>query len=544
MGSSRNWEQRVHRFRSTAGGSVSTANSRGDGRQVSLCGQRAGLSGDSGEVPPARAAVRRRARIAVAAAGCALLASAAALGRYGSAIAAASTAPRGAGGGGGVAGGIGPDVIVGAMNSIAKYGTVEGISAYALGTTSCNIGDEIALWCDFPVPGLCTEQDHPVIAQAIYRLKDGRIEMIGMSWLKHGFCALAENLCGLCQPDPFRCDALGVGCADPYDAALNGQQSNLGPRSQVNASTGAFPYPFTAPTAEAIIGRRLQVRFDDLTPGLNPGALYFGEGLYITPDDAAAGNSGNNASYRRILVGALTSGSYTLAFGGPTFQQRPGIWAWRDHGFGVNQPDASVIVENVDISQDGRFVVAYKVSPLSGGAWRYDYAVYNMTSDRSAHAWTVPVPQWVNVTNFHHTSIAHHSGEPYSTESWTAVRDSESVTWSTAGFAEEPLANALRFGTMFTFGFDADTAPTLAPATLGLFKPGSAPSPTIAVFAPTPADPPPPSCAGDLDGDGVVDGADLGELLGAWGTEAGDLNGDGITDGADIGLLLGLWGEC
>jgi Subtilase family len=46
----------------------------------------------------------------------------------------------------------------------------------------------------------------------------------------------------------------------------------------------------------------------------------------------------------------------------------------------------------------------------------------------------------------------------------------------------------------------------------------------------------------DLNGDGVVDGADLGLLLGAWGTPGADLNNDGTTDGADLGLLLGAWG--
>lgn len=47
----------------------------------------------------------------------------------------------------------------------------------------------------------------------------------------------------------------------------------------------------------------------------------------------------------------------------------------------------------------------------------------------------------------------------------------------------------------------------------------------------------------DLDGDGDVDGADLGLLLGAWGSAGpvGDLNGDGIVDGADLGALLGAW---
>ena len=53
-----------------------------------------------------------------------------------------------------------------------------------------------------------------------------------------------------------------------------------------------------------------------------------------------------------------------------------------------------------------------------------------------------------------------------------------------------------------------------------------------------------PGCPTDLNGDGVTDGADLGLLLGAWGSPSGDLNGDGTTDGADLGLLLGAWGLC
>jgi len=48
----------------------------------------------------------------------------------------------------------------------------------------------------------------------------------------------------------------------------------------------------------------------------------------------------------------------------------------------------------------------------------------------------------------------------------------------------------------------------------------------------------------DLNGDGIVDGADLGLLLSAWG-ESGfaDLNGDGVVDGADLGLLLAAWSD-
>lgn len=48
----------------------------------------------------------------------------------------------------------------------------------------------------------------------------------------------------------------------------------------------------------------------------------------------------------------------------------------------------------------------------------------------------------------------------------------------------------------------------------------------------------------DFDGDGMVDGEDLGELLAAWGTAAGDLDADGATDGSDLSILMASWGAC
>jgi hypothetical protein len=58
----------------------------------------------------------------------------------------------------------------------------------------------------------------------------------------------------------------------------------------------------------------------------------------------------------------------------------------------------------------------------------------------------------------------------------------------------------------------------------------------------------PLGCAGDLDGDGDTDHADLGIFLADWGCNdpvngcAGDLDGDDDTDHADLGILLADWG--
>ncbi|MEI6475811.1 MAG: dockerin type I domain-containing protein, partial [Planctomycetota bacterium] len=64
-----------------------------------------------------------------------------------------------------------------------------------------------------------------------------------------------------------------------------------------------------------------------------------------------------------------------------------------------------------------------------------------------------------------------------------------------------------------------------------------------------PNTPPPPACPADLNHDNMVNGADLGLMLGAWGPCpsspcAADLNNDGQVNGADLGLMLGAWGNC
>jgi hypothetical protein len=54
------------------------------------------------------------------------------------------------------------------------------------------------------------------------------------------------------------------------------------------------------------------------------------------------------------------------------------------------------------------------------------------------------------------------------------------------------------------------------------------------------------SLPSDFNNDGIVNGADLGMLLGAWGPSTSplfDLNQDGSVDGVDLGLFLGNWGN-
>jgi hypothetical protein len=437
---------------------------------------------------------------------------------------------------GGEDGGVaaGPDVIVGAIPDVASYGsaTSNGVvtRAYAFGTTSCNIGTTQLDWYASP------SNQHPYIPMNMYRYYNGRFEQIGMSWGKHGFCALQGTLCGACTPAGSGCPSLlGVGCSDPYSASLNGSQGDLGWRKEVNAATGVFPGTFNsgAPSAQATIGRRLQVAQSDMTSTNFPGAKYVAEGQYIHPDDAASGNDNNNASWREFTV----SSTYAITLSGATKQQQPAIQAWKAF-------DPNVNLLFVDVEGDGRFVVGFSVRDLGGGNWRYEYAIQNLNSDRSGQSFTIPLPSGVTISNVGFRDVNYHSGDPYSGTDWTSTVTSSSIKWETQTYAANQNANALRFSTMYNFWFDANSGPSTSnPAsTLGLFKPGATGAPNSAAFVvATPAAISTP-IPGDLNNDGVVNGSDLATLLGAWGGTGGDINNDGTTNGADLSILLGNWG--
>ncbi|MEK6702391.1 MAG: hypothetical protein AABZ53_09020 [Planctomycetota bacterium] len=368
---------------------------------------------------------------------------------------------------------VGPDVIVGDLPEVSNLGASGGFHAYAVGTTSCNLGNQRLTW-------ISNNNQHPVISQNAYRLNNGRFEQIGQAWLKHGFCALQGTVCGSCSPNPSGCPALGVGCSDPYSSGLNGSQGGLGPKSEVNVSTGYFPYPFVLQgTGDATLKKRLVIRDTDLDL---PGSLYFTSSMYVQPEDAGSHNNNNNQSYRRITFDA----NRQMSIVDSTQRTKPAIFAWRDHGLGVNQPDPDVQLTAVDITGDGRFWVGSKAINLGGGQWRYEYSIENLTSDRSASGFSVPFPAGSVVTNAYFHDVDYAFGEPYVLTDWTNTLSSTSIEWNSQTHAQNVNANALRWDTIYTYSFVCNVPPAAGQATLTLFKPGPAPS-TASVTTVTPS---------------------------------------------------------
>ncbi len=369
---------------------------------------------------------------------------------------------------------VGPDVTVFDFTDIHSYGSSGGFAAYAIGTNACNRGDAPLNWCESGgcAPGAGPE-DHPVIAQNLYRLKSGRFEQIGMSWLKHGFASLNgthSGCSGSCQPPPAGSTQLGVGCIDPYFASTNGTRAFMGPRSEVNATTGVFPYPPSFPPGPyEIYDQRIKVATADVDSTLNPGATYWAEAHYVASDDASAANAFNNASHRRVTVGGAPG--YNLSMTESFVEGQPAILAWPAQDPTVELAEIN-ISESIPGSIVQRFHAARKVTDLGGGTWHYEYAVHNLSSDRAARAFSVEFPLTTHFTNVGFKDIEHHSGEPYATDDWSVFSSGGQISWSTDTFAADPNANALRWSTLFNFWFDADRPPAAIVHTLELFKPG------------------------------------------------------------------------
>jgi hypothetical protein len=491
----------------------------------------------------------------------------------------------------------GPDVIVGDFDGVTSStaGGTSGtlwqwdsdgagprprILAYGIGTTSCNIGNTVLDWY---TSGTATAENpvnhHPVIGGNVYRYKvitlrdtqnnvlgnAGTFEQIGQSWLKHGFTALQQNACNLgCVPDGLGGVTLDPGCSDPYSASLNASQSRLGPRNQVNAYTGAYPYPVTgipgvpSQANGGDVWRRLQIEEPDIIASNNVGATYIGEAQYWTQDDQnifstvngqSVNNAWNNASWRRLQ---FTSNLFMQYGTGSSIQRM-------QHAlFGWKSVDAEVQIVEVDVPNEGRFNLGYRVTDLGNGNWAYEYVVRNHFSDRSAGSFSINIPgrtSCVQVKMNGFRDVFYHSGEPYDGADWAFTNSGSTLSWNTLQtFAQNANANAIRFGTAYTFRVVTNRPPVAGTASIGLFKPGTPSSVNANVMVPG-------GCPCDLDFNNDTlfpDSTDLDDFIAvlsggpsACSTGNGlcdsvDFDGDGIfPDSTDLDkFILALGGSC
>lgn len=432
---------------------------------------------------------------------------------------------------------IGPDIISGQVaESFGKfdmelYGSQNGIGGFAIATQACNIGDMEGEW-------IGSTNETPVISQNCYIYNDGVFRQIGISWLKHSFCALSEfeSYCGSCT-DNNDCDYLAIGCADTYWAGLNADAT--APRTQINPSTGEYTYPFSiSPSGSWSMSGKLQINLDDTTPALNPGARWVLESYYMSTDDAAWGNQMNNASWKEIAFTSSTDSSSVSN----TNREQPAIYAWDD------MEPGGIRLTTINTPEDagaGRVFVGSKATDLGGGWWHYQYAIQNLNSHRSIDEFSLPIPDCIDIQNETFTDVFYHSGEPVDGTDWELLRANDTLTWSTDEYTSNPDANAIRWSSMYTFGFDALAEPEVDDATLGLWRPGPGDSVTSTVDLPW--DDCDGECLGDANEDGFNNVNDLLIVISYWnqaGEHFADVNGDLYVDISDLLTVIANWGPC
>ncbi|MCB1035107.1 MAG: hypothetical protein KDD47_14865 [Acidobacteria bacterium] len=368
----------------------------------------------------------------------------------------------------------GPDLVPVQIGNIVNHGQDGTFQGYSVGVATCNLGDSPSWFCDADSPE-CAATDHPILVVNLYRVRRSLtgigFDQIGMSWVQHLTASANGSLgkCGSCQAPPLGSRQLGAGCAD----TLTGAEASVRPlarRSTVNPATVSFPFPFISPLPTTPSEQRLRVARSDLDPAGNPGARFFLEVQVLAADDLAAGNSDNNFVYREVTVDPQ---NLDLIAVGPEVVGRPAIFAWRD----VDPYVQLVRVEVPGTSPVEVFYVAraYFFCPTDDFGY-HKYVIQNVNSDLAAQRWAIEFRSAGDWDPPEARTLPHHSGEPYATTPWVlegCIFQERIMAMSCPTFAMDPDANALRWGTAFSFRADGDTsrASNLLRETFDLFKP-------------------------------------------------------------------------
>ncbi|MFT3684863.1 MAG: hypothetical protein QM783_08030 [Phycisphaerales bacterium] len=354
----------------------------------------------------------------------------------------------------------GPDGLIGVISDMNGYGTrvVDGtlIRSFAIGTYTWNMGDRPMIW---------DGNQHGLASQNLYRATGKKFEQIGAGWLKHVLVPANQTFnaaYGACITNRTGGSSLGLGvnCHDLYGSGFNSSSGLLGPRYDVNPTTGVYTYPFTALVPPVVQGdnvaRRVFVRDSDVQPAQNPGAVYYAETGYHGAEDAAWGNGRNNyCSVKLAPFGSLPATQSPVSFDGTSYRTSAlEYWAWATPGVVLRnvdmfessgtvldkwRPYASGDTQSVYLAQNQwttrtrqlwtRYVVAASVTDNTDGTWTYNYAILNMNSHRAGSAFRLHLPAGAVASQPAFNAPMYHSGDRIRNAPWDYAAGGGEVAW-------------------------------------------------------------------------------------------------------------------
>ncbi len=347
----------------------------------------------------------------------------------------------------------------------APYPTGE--AGFMVGHSHCNSGTVNVPWV--ASSGGVMIDTYPKIAFLLARESGGRmVQISGQGHSKHSMVAYNFSS-GPCAP----CTASGggfffVGCSDTYGASTNASQYNLGPNSEIDPWLGSWnaqgsyfdrgdPAVIGPAATDSVrsltssmvgafgpVKNRIVVRETELLAG----ASYYSQAQLVIKGEPV-GNRANNLRSRPINITGTGSGWSAGSAGPSSFGSVLTLWQGATTDVGGNGND------------DGRFLVAVKVTSPVAGVWHYEYAVHNLDNSRAGAVIRIPVDAAAVVTNAGFRDV-----DDNPLNDWTYARTATEITFAAGA------NNAIEWNTFYNCWFDCTVAPSYGFVDVDEARPG------------------------------------------------------------------------
>jgi hypothetical protein len=305
--------------------------------------------------------------------------------------------------------------------------------------------------------------DHPKFSFLITKLVGDRMVQISdWSYCKHAFLSLnSSGPCGTCQQPPAGGAQMGPNCSDIYANSNNGDRNYLAPPAEIDPWLGTWNpvgsyfdrgdpdvgSPANRDGARSTISvgtdavkNRVTIKENDLV-GLTSGSMFFQ--IHVIHEGEPAVNRDNNIMSRPFHLTWSGTAWSASTLGSATLGSLLTRWPGASLAMGGNGND------------DGRFVVAVKVTGPTNGLWHYEYAVQNIDNFRGGASFRLPVCPTARVQNLGFRDI-----DQNALNDWTATVGNGEIAWTA------PSTNPHNWNMLFNFWFDSDAAPTSGSATI------------------------------------------------------------------------------
>lgn len=317
---------------------------------------------------------------------------------------------------------------------------------------------------------------HPFLVWNIYRIANGRIQMLSASGVKHAFLTLNFN----CDINCGDGNILWPGCEDTYSSGNNDTSTYQGPRDEIEASLGlwdncgSFFDPECTGSWQQGAGQWLHRLLIDPAHFDTRGDFFLDAWYVIQYDN----NIWNGMGYRPIDP-TPSGGGWTMNPG--AYSQGPVISEWvaedeqdpmADHAV-ITVPSETPGAPYPGNMPQGHMRLLVKVSESAPGRYRYNYALQNYDFDRAMEGFRIDLPEGVTV---HDTWFGDVDGD--AGNDWNITVNSDHVLF------EAPAGNPLGWFTLFNFEIEVDAEPVDSEVVLDLGDDASLPEMSVSTLGP------------------------------------------------------------